>query len=93
MPQSTNQFFPIQISGKLHAAVRVSTDSFTKLSLTFSGELSPKWHFTASRTIVSKSSQLSPCVAINPPGIGQLAENPPSASGVTVKTSSLMELL
>jgi len=87
--QSSQQLRTAHITRQFHAAA-TSTRSCSRCSRIrpgFNGA-SIKWHFTASRTITSISSQELPCVAISPSGNRQSAVKPPSSAGRTRKINS-----
>ena len=84
-----DQFVAIDVARKFHAATsRTRSSSIWSRMREGRSVTSPKWHATASRTIASRSSHVSPCVAINPSATRQLAVNPPSSAGQTLKTIS-----
>lgn len=86
--QSAQKFIAGHIAWQFHAASRMRSSSrCSRIRPGFMGA-SAKWQFTASRTMVSRSSHESPWVAINPSGRRQLAVKPPSSAGRTLKTSS-----
>ena len=86
--QSTQQLFARHIARQFHTASRMRSSSrCSRIRPGFRGA-SAKWQFTASRTMVSSSSQESPWVAINPSARRQLAVKPPSSAGRTRKISS-----
>ena len=86
--ESTQQLIARQIARQLYAASSIRSSSKCRRILPGFNVASAKWQLTASRTMVSSSSQESPCVVIKPSGRRQFAVKPPSSAGRTLKTSS-----
>lgn len=90
--QRAHKLRPIHIPGQLHATAGSRTRSSMRWRRMRRGFVaaSAKWHSTASRTITSICSHVSPSVAMIPSSRRQLAQKPPSSAGRTVKTISFM---